>query len=157
MVYIARLVLHVWCMVTEYNVWLVSGRRQTQCFEKLRLAGAWWASGAMFWNHTSGAMFQNQASGATFQNLLPGAIFQFSKCCVWQASDGCMAQCFEIMTSRHDAWRHTTTAQPLVKTTYYTTYVRRNVSKSCVRRNISKSSARHYFLWLCVRRVSWVV
>ncbi len=54
--YIARLVLHVCRMVTEYNVWrmilkscawrllskryvwLVSGRRQTQCFEKLRLA-----------------------------------------------------------------------------------------------------------------------
>ncbi len=52
--YIARLVLHVWCMVTENNVrrmilkswvwrliskryvWLVSGGRQTQCFEITR-------------------------------------------------------------------------------------------------------------------------
>ncbi len=92
-IYIARLVLHVWRMVTEYNawrmilkscawcliskccVWRASDWCLAQCFEKLRLAGIWRASRAMFWNHMSGAMFQNQASGATFQNHPPDAIF----------------------------------------------------------------------------------
>ncbi len=91
--YTMPLMIHVWRIVTENCVWqkilkscawrLISKRcvwqasdgRLAQCFEKLRLAGVWRASGAMYWNQTSGAMFQNQASGATFQNLLPDTIF----------------------------------------------------------------------------------
>ncbi len=55
-----------WCLISKCYVWLASGGRLAQCFEKLRLMGVWRASGAMF---------QNQASHATFQNLPPDVIF----------------------------------------------------------------------------------
>ena len=87
--YIAGLVLHVWSMVTEYNLWhmilkfcawclisncyvlLASGGCQTRCFEKLHLAmgGVWRASGAMFWNVSKSGVRCNISKSSARRNF----------------------------------------------------------------------------------------
>ena len=78
---IARLVMHVWCMVTENNVWHMILISCTWCL--ISKCCVWLASDAMFWNHTS---------DATFQNFPPDAIFWFRNV----ASGGHQTQYFEI-------------------------------------------------------------
>ncbi len=113
--YIARLVLHVWRMVTENNVWRMHHFEivcLTPDFEMLCLAGIWRASDTMFWNIVSSwrlaAIGRNVLKSHVRYNISKSGIrpniskssarrhFLILKRCVWLASGGLQTQCFEI-------------------------------------------------------------
>ena len=58
-----------WRLILKCFVWFVSGGRQTQCFETLRLAGTWRVSDAMFQNLPPDAIFW-------FSNVTPGNVLK---------------------------------------------------------------------------------